>query len=376
VAHNAGWKAMLALVSAAITTGAAEALAAERSWELQHVRSVRDAVAVMPPELRASVRALIVETEHVGEDLLGQLPELELIACLRSDPVNVDVGAATARNIPVVHTPGRNAEAVADFTLGLCLAAVRSIAISHHQIVSGELTTSQPSPGVNAGAGNDVIWRPENPRAPIPYLVFKGRELSGLVVGVVGFGWVGQAVARRFAGLVREVHIADPAVAVEVIRERGYIPATLAQLLAAADVVTIHARSAATLIGRGELRRMKRGSVLINAARATVLDYDALLESLDSGHLRAAALDVFPEEPIPSSSPLRKQRNLTLTPHLAGSTVDVIGRQSEILLAAVRGLYDRNDADSSRGLLPVRNPEVRPRKAASRPGEAGAVRRA
>jgi D-3-phosphoglycerate dehydrogenase / 2-oxoglutarate reductase len=359
---------VLALVSAAITTGAAEALAAERSWKLERVRSVRDAVAAMPPEQRASVRALIVETEQIGEDLLGQLPALELIACLRSDPVNVDVGAATARNIPVVHTPGRNAEAVADFTLGLCLAAVRSIAISHHQIVSGELTTPRPSRGVNAAA-DDVIWRPEDPHAPIPYLVFKGRELSGLVVGVVGFGWVGQAVARRFAGLVREVHIADPAVAVDVIRERGYVPATLAELLAAADVVTIHARSAATLVGRDELRRMKRGSVLINTARATVLDYDALLESLDSGHLRAAALDVFPEEPIPSSSPLRKQRNLTLTPHLAGSTADVIGRQSDILLAAVRGLYDSNASDSSRALLPVSNPEVRPRwKVASRPG--------
>jgi D-3-phosphoglycerate dehydrogenase / 2-oxoglutarate reductase len=359
---------MFALVSAAITTGAAEALAAERSWELQHVPSVGGAVAAMPPERRASVRALIVEAEPVGDDLLGQLPELELIACMRSDPVNVDVGAATARSIAVVHTPGRNAEAVADFTLGLCLAAVRSIAISHHQIVSGELTTPQPSRGVNSAPG-DVIWRPEDPHAPIPYLLFKGRELSGLVVGVVGFGWVGQAVARRFAGLVREVHIADPAVAAEIIKGGGYIPATLAELLAAADVVTIHARSAATLVGREELRRMKRGSVLINTARATVLDYDALLESLDSGHLRAAALDVFPEEPIPSSSPLRRQRNLTLTPHLAGSTVDVIGRQSEILLAAVRGLYDSSDADSCWDLLPVRNPEVRPRwRPAIRPG--------
>lgn len=351
---------MLALVSAAITTGAAAALTAERSWELQHVRSVRDAVAAMPPERRASVRALIVETEQIGEDLVGQLPELELIACLRSDPVNVDVGAATARNIPVVHTPGRNAEAVADFTLGLCLAAVRSIAISHHQIVSGELTTSQPSRGVNAPA-DDVIWLPEDPHAPVPYLLFKGRELSDLVVGVVGFGRVGQAVARRFAGLVREVYVADPAVAVEVIRERGYIPATLAKLLAAADVVTIHARSAAPVMGRDELRRMKRGSVLINTARATVLDYGALLESLDSGHLRAAALDVFPEEPIPSSSPLRRHRNLTLTPHLAGATADVVSRQSEILVAAVRGLYDGNVSDSSWALLPLRNPEVRPR---------------
>ena len=197
----------------------------------------------------------------------------------------------------------------------------------------------------------------------------------GLVVGVVGFGWTGQAVARRFAGLVREVHVADPAVPPDVIKDRGYCAATLDELLSVADVVTIHARSSATVIGPDELRRMKRGGILINTARATVLDYGALQLALDSGHLRAAALDVFPEEPLPSSSPLRTQRNLTLTPHLAGSAADVVGRQSEILLAAVRGLYDAGNGDGSWSRLPIRNPEVYRRwTAAAGPGQTGAGR--
>ncbi len=365
---------MLALVSAAITTDAAAGLAAERSWELRQVNLVAEEIAAMPAEQRESVRALIVEAEPVGDGLLAQLPRLELIACLRSDPVNVDVGAATARGVVVLHTPGRNAETVADFTLGLCLAAVRSIAIAHHEIVSGKLTTAQPSRGVHVAAG-DAIWRPDDLDAPIPYLVFQGRELSRLAVGVVGFGWTGQAVARRFAGLVREVHVADPAVPPDVIKDRGYCATTLDELLSVADVVTIHARSSATVIGRDELRRMKRGSILINTARATVLDYEALQEALDSDHLRAAALDVFPEEPLPSSSSLRTQRNLTLTPHLAGSAADVVDRQSEILLAAVRGLYDTSDGDDGWARLPVRNPEVHQRwAAAALPGQTGAGR--
>jgi D-3-phosphoglycerate dehydrogenase len=347
---------MLALVSATLTPDAAAALARERSWELRHADLAAAAVAAMTAAERASVAALIIEAEPVNEALLSQLSGLQLIACLRSEPVNVDVAAATARGIVVVHTPGRNAEAVADFTLGLCLAAARSIAISHHDIVSGMLTSAQPPSAAHTAPG-DAIWRPDDLSAPVPYVVYQGRELSGLVVGVVGFGAIGQAVARRFSGLAHEVHVADPAYTPDVIKDRGFIPTPLPELLPVADVITIHARSAAIVIGRRELAGMKPGSILINTARATVLDYDALQAALQSGHLRAAALDVFPQEPIPSSSPLLTQPNLTLTPHLAGATAEVGTRQSEILLAAVRGLYA---AGGGWDQLPVRNPELRP----------------
>jgi D-3-phosphoglycerate dehydrogenase len=370
---------VLALVSGALTADVAAALTAERSWELHRVSLAGDAVAAMPADQRDSVRALIVEAEPVTDALLAQLPGLELVACMRSDPVNVDVSAATARGIAVLHTPGRNAEAVADFALGLCIAALRNIAIAHHGIVAGELTTDQPSRGLLVAPG-DAIWRPDDPDAPVPYLIYRGRELSGLVIGVIGFGWTGQAVARRFAGLVQEVHVTDPAVSDEVIEAGGCIPAALGDLLAVADVVTIHARSADTIVGRDELKQMKRGSILINTARATVLDYDALLDALDSGQLRAAALDVFPQEPILASSPLRTHPGLTLTPHLAGAASDVVDRQSEILLTAVRALYGRNET-SGWDRLPVRNPEVRQQwtaahspQPAGRLGEAGATR--
>jgi D-3-phosphoglycerate dehydrogenase len=360
---------VLALVNAHLTPGTADALARERSWELRRVGPVSAAVAAMPPAERPSVGVLIVEAEPVDAALLSRLSGLQLIACLRGDPVNVDVAAATARGVVVVHTPGRNAEAVADFTLGLCLAAARNIAISHHGIVSGTLTSTgtggaRPS-GPVATAPGDVIWRPADPESPVPYLVYRGRELSSLTVGVVGFGTIGQAVARRFAGLVHEVHVADPAITPEAVKDGGFIPTPLPDLLPIADVVTLHARSATIVIGRGELARMKPGSILINTARATVLDYDAMSESLRSGRLRAAALDVFPEEPIPARSPLLAQPNLTMTPHLAGATAEVDTWQSEILLAAVRGLYTPG-SDWDR--LPVRNRELRETWAARHAG--------
>lgn len=348
---------MIALVSGTLSADAVRDLAAERSWELMHVTLISEAITAMSDAQRQSIRALIIEAEPVGDDLLAALPAVELVVCLRSDPVNVDVAAATARSVAVVHTPGRNAEAVADFALGLCIAALRNIAIGHHGIVSGELTTEKPSQGVLRAPG-DAIWRPDDPEAPIPYLVYRGRELSSLIVGVVGFGFTGRAAARRFAGLVREVRVADPAVPQAKIRESGYTPATLTELLPVADVITIHARSPATVVGRSELNQMKPGSILINTARATVLDYDALLEALGSGLLKAAALDVFPEEPIRMSSPLRTHPGLTLTPHLAGAAAEVMERQSSIALAAVRGLYDRDRPEGWDG-LPVSNPAIR-----------------
>lgn len=318
---------------------------------------MRDALSTLSAQELDLVRAIVVEAEPVDDAMLGQVRNLEVVGCLRSEPVNVDLDAAWARGVAVIHTPGRNAEAVADLTLGLCLAALRHIAIAHHGIVSRELTTAIATRGVNRAVG-DVIWRPDDATLPVPYVTYKGHQLSRLTVVVVGFGAVGRAVARRFNGLVSQVLVVDPGVADEDVRAGGFVPLALEDALARADIVTLHARSASPVIGRAELARLKPGSYLINTARATVLDYEALADALVSGHLGGAALDVFPEEPLLSSSPLLQLPRLTLTPHLGGAAYEVADIQSEILLAGVRGIYG-NPGDWSG--LPVRNPEVRER---------------
>jgi D-3-phosphoglycerate dehydrogenase len=333
---------MRALTSCALNATLVQALETQWRWQVDTFDSISTATAKFSTDDRAAVRAILVETEPVTAELMDALPNLEVIAVMRSEPVNVDLTAATERALPVIHTPGRNAESVADFTLGLTLAMLRSIAITHHKIVSGDITRVV-SKVTGAGRTSDVIWRPDDPDEPIPYLAYKGRELSGLVIGVIGYGAVGRAVARRFLPLVHEVIVVDPAVPESVITSAGCRAADLASALTRADVVTVHARSASVIIGERELSLMRPGSYLINTARATVLDYEALVRALHSGHLRGAALDVYPEEPLPQTSPLLSAPGLTLTPHLAGATEEVSGRMYDLALQALNDLYHRTD---------------------------------
>ena len=349
---------MLALVNATLTPETCAALRDERAWELRRVPRVRDALGTLSAEDLDLVRAIVVESEPVDEAMLAKVRNLEVVGCLRSEPVNVDLEAARACGVAVVHTPGRNAEAVADFTLGLCLAALRHIAIAHHAIVSRELTSATATEGVNRAEG-DVIWRPDDAALPVPYVTYKGHQLSRLTVVVVGFGAVGRAVARRFNGLVREVLRRRPRrwrTKTSGPRALSPSPSTTRWPGPTSSPCTPAARLSSS--AGAELARLKPGSYLINTARATVLDYEALVDALVSGHLGGAALDVFPEEPLPSSSPLLQVPRLTLTPHLGGAAYEVADIQSEILLAGVRGIYE-NTPDWSG--LPVRNPEVRDR---------------
>jgi D-3-phosphoglycerate dehydrogenase / 2-oxoglutarate reductase len=346
---------MLALVSSNLSAPTKALLERERAWELRQVPSIREALETMPAATREQVRAIFVEAEPIGEAILSKLENLEMIGCLRSEPVNIDIEAASDHGVAVVHTPGRNAEAVADFTLGLCLAMLRNIAVSHHAILSGELTTTKPVDGAQRAKG-DVIWRPDDPTAPIPYVLYKGHQLSKLVVAVVGFGAVGRAVARRFDGLVGEICIVDPAVSKESIEELGFVATSLPEALSRADVVTIHARSATQLMGRAEIEQMKPGSYLINTARATVLDYDALSAALTSGKLGGAALDVFPDEPLSSTDPILGVPHLTLTPHLAGAAYEVVDVMWEIIVRGIAGLYD---PDTDWSTIAVRNADIR-----------------
>ena len=333
---------MRALTSCALNATLVQALETQWRWQVDTVDSISTATEKLSADDRATVRAILVETEPVTAELMDALPNLEVIAVLRSEPVNVDIAAATARALPVIHTPGRNAESVADFTLGLTLAMLRSIAITHHSIMSGDITRND-SKAHKAGRISDVIWRPDDPAQPIPYIAYKGPELSSLVIGVIGYGAVGRAVARRFLPLVREVIVVDPAVPENSITAAGFTAADLASMLTRTDVVTMHARSASVIIGEPEISLMRPGSYLINTARATVLDYEALVRALHVGHLRGAALDVYPEEPLPRTSPLLTAPGLTLTPHLAGATEEVSGRMYDIALQALNDLYHRTD---------------------------------
>jgi len=243
----------------------------------------------------AAERADVVICE--ADRCAGPVFELPLVAvgATRGNPDNVDVAAATAHGIPVLHAPGRNADSVAELAVGLLFAANRGILPADRDVRAGQ------------------VFRD----GTIPYQRFRARNLAGRTAGLVGLGAVGRAVRWRFEGLGLRVIAADP-----------YAPdAThdLDDLLAEADVVSLHAAVTPETVGLIDAKRfarMRRDAIFLNTARAALHDLDALTEALTSGHLAAAGLDHFEGEMLPTDHPLVDFDNVVLTPHIGGATYD------------------------------------------------------
>lgn len=277
---------------------------------------------------------LLVETEPVTDSVLRSGTRLMAVGCCRGDPVNVDVRAAAARGIPVLFAPGRNADATADLAFGLLLSQVRNIARTHHLLVSGVLTV--PRTDLTHRSRRDTIWA--LPDGSLPSRKFGGPELRDLVLGIIGCGRVGRAVAIRATAFGMRVIGFDPYLS----RPPEHIPlASLDEVLAQSDVVSIHCKLTAEttgLIGRSEIAEMRPGAILINTARALIVDEAALVEALQQRRLGGAGLDVFVDEPLPNDSPFLSLDNVTLTPHLGGASSSVVRRHSEIVLGDVMRL--------------------------------------
>ncbi len=220
-----------------------------------------------------------------------------VVGVLRGGTENVDVAYATGRGMTVMNTPGRNARAVAECTLGLILGEVRNIARSHGLLMNGRWQRTYPN--------SDVI-----------------PEVCGKTVGLVCYGAVGRLVAGYLQAMGSRILAYDPFV-------RGDpAPAAMVDLetlLRESDVVSIHARltrETQHLIGEKQLALMKPTAVLVNTARSGLVDEAALVRALQARRIMGAALDVFDVEPLPADHPMLKLDNVTLTPHIAGSTID------------------------------------------------------
>lgn len=236
--------------------------------------------------------------------MMDRLPGLRFVAVSRGGPVNIDMEAARERAIRVVNTPGRNAGAVAEFTIGAILAQTRNITRGHDALRAGE-------------------WRGDLYRADLA-----GDELSELTVGVVGYGAVGARVVKLLKAFGCRVLVCDPCVQLSAgdVRD-GVRLVDMDILLAEADIVTLHARVTPETTGFIDAKafaRMKKGATFVNTARGPLVDYDALYDALKSGHLRGAMLETFAVEPTPPDWPLLSLPNVTLTPHIAGASLKTI----------------------------------------------------
>jgi D-3-phosphoglycerate dehydrogenase / 2-oxoglutarate reductase len=260
-----------------------------------------------PEEIIAFIGQAVIAVTQLAPfsaRMMDRLPALKMIAVSRGGPVNIDMAAARERKIRVVNTPGRNASAVAEFTIGAILAETRLITRGHEALRKGE-------------------WRGDLYRADIT-----GPELSELTVGVVGYGQVGSRVVRLLKAFGCRILVADPYVQLSPHdSEDGIEKTSMDRILDEADVITLHARvtsETAGMIGKEQFARMKKGSFFVNTARGPLVDYPAMTEALQSGHLRGAAIETFGIEPVPPDWPLLQLPNVTLTPHIAGASLKTI----------------------------------------------------
>lgn len=263
------------------------------------------------------------------EKVIAASPSLKLVAICRGGPVNVNIEAATRAGVLVSYTPGRNATATAEHTVGMILASLRQIPQRHREVVDGQ-------------------WRSD-------YYIFDnvGAEIGSSTVGVVGYGAVGRRVAAVMAAFGARVLVYDPW-AGEPAEGMTHVD-SLGELLAGSDVVTIHARVTPEnrrMIDADALALMPEGSVLVNCARGELVDYDAVCDALDAGRLFAAGFDVLPQEPLPPGHRLLRTPRVTITPHLAGASKEAAR------IAARIGAEDIAAFAAGRRPLHLANPEA------------------
>lgn len=262
---------------------------------------------------RVGASVVVTELDPIDRDVLTKV-HLDIIGVCRGTPVNVDVPWATQEGIPVFRTPGRNAEAVAELVLCLTIAALRRILPANQWVREG-------------------FWGHSSEQS---YAVFRGSELWGKRIGLVGFGSVGQALARLLTPFDCEVRYYDPYV--RVTDERlGNVCSTsdLATLFRTSDIISNHLPDIPAtdkIISADLIAEMPRHAIFVNTARARTVDRQALGAALTHGTIAGAVLDVFDHEP-PSADDLSLCRlpNVVATPHIGGATHEVVNHHAAIM---------------------------------------------
>ena len=265
--------------------------AAEPGWEILTHDQLPDGLAAALSDADALVVRSGVE---VDDALMDQAPKLRVVGRAGVGVDNIDADAATRRGIVVMNTPGANAVAVAELTIGLMLALARKLPVANSTMHAGK-------------------WEKKS---------LQGSELGGKTLGILGLGRVGLEVARRAKGFGLEIIGCDPFVSAAVARENGIKLVTLDELMAGSEYITLHVgltQQTANVINARSLAAMKKGVRIINCARGELIDDAALVSALKTGQVGGAALDVFTVEP-PQNTPYAGLDNVILTPHIAGST--------------------------------------------------------
>ncbi len=259
---------------------------------------------------------MVTHLAPLSASMLDRLPSLKMVAVSRGGPVNIDMAAARDRGIRVVNAPGRNASAVAEFTIGAILAESRRIRAGHESLRRGE-------------------WRGDLYRADLT-----GREMHEMTIGVVGYGQIGTRLVKLLRAFGSKILVADPYIQLspEDLAD-GVKQVSFETLLTDSDVVTLHPRVTAEtthMINAESLALMRSDAILINTARGPLVDYPALLHALKTGVIGGAMLETFDVEPPPADSELLTLPNVTLTPHIAGASVYTVTKAARMAAEEVK----------------------------------------
>jgi D-3-phosphoglycerate dehydrogenase / 2-oxoglutarate reductase len=276
---------------------------------------------------------LIRSGTKLTSDLIERADRLKVIGRAGTGVDNVDVAAATQRGIIVANAPESNSVAAAEHTMALILALLRNVPQAHGSLTGGEWERSR----------------------------FGGSELYGKTLGVLGFGRIGQLVAKRAQAFEMDVVAYDKFVSAERFRELGAegVEET-AELYQRAEVITLHlpkTPETVNWIDAGAIAAMRDGVMIVNCARGELIDLDALLEGLESGKVAGAALDVFPEEPF-TDHPIFKREDVVVTPHLGASTTEAQDRAGVVTAEQVTAALTGGVVTNAVNIVPVRPEEM------------------
>jgi len=288
------------LMTAPVLGAGGERALAEAGCEVHYLRGSQDAAEVEALMAQIPFDAVISRTVTLSRAAIAACPTLKVICKHGVGVTNIDVEAATSFGIPVLTTPGTNAQSVAELTLGLMLNAARRISWQQQEIAEGRWTRTGSS-----------------------------MELSGKTLGLVGMGEIGQRVARMARAMGMRVRFYDPALRDPQAIAAGEQLASLDALLAQSHVLSLHCPvNAATrqMLNGRTLALLPAGALVINTSRGELIDEAALSEALRSGQLFAAGLDTVATEPLPGDHPFRALKNLTITPHIGGATPEALDK--------------------------------------------------
>jgi D-3-phosphoglycerate dehydrogenase len=290
-------EAMKIVLAEKVSPATVSVFAAEPGWEvITHDKLPDEQSGGLAAALKDADALVVRSAVQVDDALMEHAPKLRVIGRAGVGVDNVDADAATRRGIVVMNTPGANAVAVAELTIGLMLALARKLPAANSSMHAGK-------------------WEKKS---------LQGSELKGKTLGILGLGRIGLEVARRAKAFALEIIGSDPFVSAAVARENGIRLVTLEELMAGADYLTLHVGltpQTTGIINARTLAAMKKGVRIINCARGELVEDAALVEALKSGQVGGAALDVFTDEPL-KDSPYFALDNVILTPHIAGSTAE------------------------------------------------------